>query len=178
MCARDTETQLKHFNVCPVVDMDSLSDDYTKLVMLLADRSVEVHAQYGFHYRVSRHFEWNISRSEKKQLCFFFVFVLFFCPFFFHSYCILVYYICVMFVLSGRHVFLALGALWPTIIRLVISTSSEPGIVVDSYVYMPDTHTLTANHSIIHFRFHLALLSAAPRSTVSTCNKADFSNPW
>jgi len=32
--------------------MESLSDDYTKAAFLLADRTVELHAAYGFHFRV------------------------------------------------------------------------------------------------------------------------------
>mmetsp|Transcript_31097 Transcript_31097/g.81477 ORF Transcript_31097/g.81477 Transcript_31097/m.81477 type:complete len:719 (-) Transcript_31097:51-2207(-) len=35
-----------------VVAMECLSDDFSKLVMALDDRSVEVHARYGYHYRV------------------------------------------------------------------------------------------------------------------------------
>jgi ribosome biogenesis protein ENP2 len=35
-----------------VVDFDCLSEDFSKLVFLLDDRTVEFHARYGFHYRV------------------------------------------------------------------------------------------------------------------------------
>ena len=34
-----------------VVAMQCLSEDYSKIVMALADRTIEVHARYGFHYR-------------------------------------------------------------------------------------------------------------------------------
>lgn len=37
---------------CEVVDFMFLSDDYKKLVYLLEDRTVEFHAQGGFHHRV------------------------------------------------------------------------------------------------------------------------------
>jgi hypothetical protein len=35
-----------------VVDFDILTEDYSKVVLLTDDRNVEVHARYGFHYRV------------------------------------------------------------------------------------------------------------------------------
>jgi len=37
---------------CEVVDFRFLSDDYRKLVFLMEDRTVEFHAQYGFHHRL------------------------------------------------------------------------------------------------------------------------------
>ena len=40
----------RHLNT-EVVGMELLSDDYSKLAMLLADRHVELHAAYGFHFR-------------------------------------------------------------------------------------------------------------------------------
>jgi len=43
-CSRGLNTE--------VVDFMFLSDDYRKLVFLLDDRTVEFHAQYGFHHRL------------------------------------------------------------------------------------------------------------------------------
>uniref|UniRef100_A0A6U6ICA2 Uncharacterized protein n=1 Tax=Zooxanthella nutricula TaxID=1333877 RepID=A0A6U6ICA2_9DINO len=43
-CSRGLNTE--------VVDFRFLSDDYRKLVFLLDDRTVEFHAQYGFHHRL------------------------------------------------------------------------------------------------------------------------------
>mmetsp|Transcript_24421 Transcript_24421/g.53070 ORF Transcript_24421/g.53070 Transcript_24421/m.53070 type:complete len:529 (-) Transcript_24421:62-1648(-) len=37
---------------CEVIDFQILSDDYRKMVFLMADRTVEFHAQYGFHHRL------------------------------------------------------------------------------------------------------------------------------
>ena len=35
-----------------VVKMKILSDDYSKVAFLLSDRNIELHAQYGRHYRI------------------------------------------------------------------------------------------------------------------------------
>ena len=35
-----------------VVAMQCLSQDYSKVAMLLADRSLEIHARYGFHHKI------------------------------------------------------------------------------------------------------------------------------
>eukprot|EP00753_Platysulcus_tardus_P017513 PLAT6424.4.p1 GENE.PLAT6424.4~~PLAT6424.4.p1 ORF type:complete len:719 (-),score=361.70 PLAT6424.4:73-2175(-) len=37
---------------CETVALSILDDDYSKLALLLADRTVEVHAAYGFHHRL------------------------------------------------------------------------------------------------------------------------------
>eukprot|EP00040_Diaphanoeca_grandis_P037539 m.245477 g.245477 ORF g.245477 m.245477 type:complete len:706 (-) comp33837_c3_seq16:203-2320(-) len=34
-----------------IVSFESLSDDYSKIAMLLSDRSIELHARYGYHYK-------------------------------------------------------------------------------------------------------------------------------
>ena len=36
---------------CEIVQFQFLSDDFSKFAFLLADRTLEFHARYGFHYR-------------------------------------------------------------------------------------------------------------------------------
>jgi hypothetical protein len=36
---------------CEIVQFQFLSDDFSKFCFLLADRTLEFHARYGFHYR-------------------------------------------------------------------------------------------------------------------------------
>lgn len=50
--ARDLGMKCSRGLNCEVVDFLFLSDDYKKLVFLMQDRTVEFHAQYGFHHRL------------------------------------------------------------------------------------------------------------------------------
>ena len=36
---------------CEIVQFQFLTDDFSKFAFLLADRTLEFHARYGFHYR-------------------------------------------------------------------------------------------------------------------------------
>ena len=36
---------------CDIVQFQFLSEDFSKFAFLLADRTLEFHARYGFHYR-------------------------------------------------------------------------------------------------------------------------------
>ena len=36
---------------CEIVQFQFLSEDFSKFAFLLADRTLEFHARYGFHYR-------------------------------------------------------------------------------------------------------------------------------
>jgi ribosome biogenesis protein ENP2 len=47
-----TDSHLVHTLGLVVVAMQCLTDDYSKLAMALDNREVEVHARYGYHYRV------------------------------------------------------------------------------------------------------------------------------
>ena len=57
---------------CEIVQFQFLSDDFSKFAFLLADRTLEFHARYGFHYRTripkfGRDITYHKVRSETKH---------------------------------------------------------------------------------------------------------------
>lgn len=54
---------------CEVVSMESLSDDYSKIVFLQSDRTIALHAAYGTHYslrvpKFGRHLQYNWNNCD------------------------------------------------------------------------------------------------------------------
>lgn len=54
---------------CEVVAMESLSDDYSKIVFLQSDRTIALHAAYGTHYslrvpKFGRHLQYNWNNCD------------------------------------------------------------------------------------------------------------------